>query len=151
MTPENLLQLFDFIIEFGEDRLDFIEWHEIQVLPVPKIGDLFDTKKWRGVNLMDIGAKLFSSMMWKRLFKIIKLHGCPTQFGSSPGFGCQYGRFFIKTALHAHHKHNLPTYVAFVDLVKAFFSHGKSQYDAKISRAIWCTAQTPPRPCADVR
>ena len=28
--------------------------------------------------------------------------------------------FFIKTALHARHKHNLPSYVAFVDLVKAF-------------------------------
>ena len=47
-------------------------------------------------------------------------HGCPTQFVSSPGVGCQDGRFVIKTALHAHHKHNLETYVAFVDLVKSF-------------------------------
>ena len=69
---------------------------------------------------MDIGAKVFSGMMCKRLFKIIKLHGCPTPFGSSPGFGCQYGCFVIKTALHALHKHNLSTYVAFVDLIKAF-------------------------------
>ena len=28
--------------------------------------------------------------------------------------------FFIKMALHARHKHNIPTYVSFVDLVKAF-------------------------------
>ena len=58
--------------------------------------------------------------MWKRLFKIINSHGVKYQFGSSPGFGCQDGLFTLKTALHARHNHNLPTFVAFVDLVKAF-------------------------------
>ena len=58
--------------------------------------------------------------MCKRLFCIIKKHGCTTQFGSSPEVGCPDGRFVIKTALQTRHKHNLPTYVAFVDLVKAF-------------------------------
>ena len=69
---------------------------------------------------MDIGAKVFCSMMCERLFKIIKLHGCATQFGSSPGVGFQDGCFSIKGALHTRHKHNLPTYVAFVDLVNIF-------------------------------
>ena len=32
----------------------------------------------------------------------------------------QDGCFVIKTALHARHKHNLPTYVAFIDLVNVF-------------------------------
>ena len=114
MTPENLLHLFDFTIEFWEDRLDFTEWHEEQVVPVPKSGDLPNPNKWRGVNLMDIGAKVFRSMMFKILFKRIKLDGCPTKFGSSPGVGCQDGRFVIKTELHARHKHNIPTYVAFL-------------------------------------
>ena len=67
MTAENLLPLFDFILEFWEDRLDFVEWHEVQVVPVPKSGDLSDPNKWRGANLMDIGDKAFISMMCKRL------------------------------------------------------------------------------------
>ena len=71
---------------------------------------------------MYIRAKVFRIMMCNRLFKIIKLHGCPTQFGSSPGVGCQDGRFIIKKELHFCHKHNLPTYVAFVDLVQAFYT-----------------------------
>ena len=54
MTAENLLHLLDFIVEFWEDRLDFVEWHEWQVVPVPKSGDPFDPNKWRGVNLMDV-------------------------------------------------------------------------------------------------
>ena len=61
MNEENLQHHFDFITEFWEDRVDFVEWHEGQVVPVPKIGDLSDPNKWRGVNLMDIGAKVFSS------------------------------------------------------------------------------------------
>ena len=78
MKAEKLLHLFDFILEFWEDRLDFLEWHEGQVVLVPKSGDVSDPNKWRGVNLMDIGAKVFISMMCKRLFKMIKSHGCPT-------------------------------------------------------------------------
>ena len=76
-------------------------------------------KKWRGVNLMDIGYKVFSSLICKRLFKIIKKHGVKYQFGSSPGVGCQDGTFMIKTIPHTRHNHNLLCYVAFFDLVKA--------------------------------
>ena len=74
MTAENLLHLFEFILELWEYRIDFVEWHEGQVVPVPKIGDLYNLKKCRGVNLMDIGAKVFSSMVWKRQFNVIKAH-----------------------------------------------------------------------------
>ena len=69
---------------------------------------------------MDIGAKVFSSLICKRLFKIIKKHGVKYQFGSSLGVGCQDGTFTIKTILHTRHNHNLPSYAAFVDLIKAF-------------------------------
>ena len=42
------------------------------------------------------------------------------QFGLTPGVGCQDGRFTIKTMLHMRYNHNLPTFVMFADLVKAF-------------------------------
>ena len=69
---------------------------------------------------MDIGAKVFSSLICKRLFKIIKKHGVKYQFGSSPGVGCQDGTFTIKTILHTQHNHNLLSYAALFDLIKAF-------------------------------
>ena len=34
--------------------------------------------------------------------------------------GCQDSTFTIKTILHTRHNHNLPSYAAFVDLVKDF-------------------------------
>ena len=88
MNKENLQHHFNFVTEFWEDRIDFEDWHDGQVVPVPKNGDLSDTNKWRVVNLMDIGAKLFNSLICKRLFKIIKEYGVNYQFGSSPGVGC---------------------------------------------------------------
>ena len=69
---------------------------------------------------MDIVAKISSSMLCKRLFKIIKQHRVKYQVESSPGVGCKDGTFTIKILLHTRHNHNLPCYVAFVDLAKAF-------------------------------
>ena len=69
---------------------------------------------------MDIGSKVFSNILCTRLFKVIYKHGVKYQFGSTPGVGCQDGTFTIKTLLHLRHNHNLPIWVAFADLVKAF-------------------------------
>ena len=120
MSEENMRHHFGFITEFWEEKVNFEEWHEGQVFPVPKSGDLYDPNKRRGLNLMDIGAKLFSSLICKQIFKIIEKHGVKYQFGSALGVGCQDGTFTIKTILHMRQNHNLPSYAAFVDLVKAF-------------------------------
>ena len=125
MSEENLRHHFNFITKFWEEKIDFEELHEGQVVPVPKSGDLSDPNKWIGVNLMDIGSKVFSSLICKMLFKIIRKHGVKYQFWSSPGVGCQDGTFTIKTILHTQNNNNLPCYVTFVYLVKAFdtFNH----------------------------
>ena len=106
--------IFDFITEFWEDKVDFEEWHEGQVVPVPKNGHVYDPNKWRGLKLMNIGAKVFISLICKPLFKIFKKNGVKYKFGSSPGVGCQDGTFTIKTILHTRHNHNLPSYAAFL-------------------------------------
>ena len=69
---------------------------------------------------MDIGPTIFSSMLCKSLFKIINQHDVKYQFGLSPGVGCQDVTFPIKNLLHTRHNHNLSSYVAFADMVKAF-------------------------------
>ena len=69
---------------------------------------------------MDIGNKIYISIMCGRIFKIISNHGVKCQFGSVPGVGFQDGTFTINKILHLRHNHNLPTWVEFADLVKAF-------------------------------
>ena len=70
--------------------------------------------------MMGFGKKIYSSIICEKSFRIISKRGVKCQFGSTPGFGCQYGTFMIKKLLHLRHNHNLPTWVAFIDLVKAF-------------------------------
>ena len=104
------------------EETDFTEWHEGQLLPGSKSRDLSDPNKWRGFTLVDIGSKIFSSILCTRLFKIIRKHGLKYQFGLTPGVGCQDSSFTIKTMLHLRYNHNLPTCVMFDDLVKSFYT-----------------------------
>jgi len=118
LNSENLSTLLNFLDEFWEGRADFSEWHEGQMVPVPKKGDLGDPDKWRGITLMGMGSKLFSSILCTRLFKIIKEHDVKYQFGSTPRVGCPDGTVTIKTLLHLRFNHNLPMWVLFADLIK---------------------------------
>ena len=88
--------------------------------PVPKSGDISDPNKWRGVMLMDVCSKIFSSVMNGRAFKLLNTYGTRFQFGGTPELGCRDGLFVLKTLLTMRKNHNLPSYVAFVDLVKAY-------------------------------
>ena len=96
LDDQNLLTLMNFFNSYWIEESKFIEWHEGQLLPVPKSGDRSDPNKWRGVTLMYIGSKIFSSILCTRLFKTIIKHGVKYQFGSTPGVGCQDGSFTIK-------------------------------------------------------
>ena len=69
---------------------------------------------------MDVCSKIFSCVMNERLYVLLDRHGIKTQFGATPDVGCQDGSFTIKSLLHLRREHNLPTFVAFVDLVKAY-------------------------------
>ena len=119
LSNKNLTHLLTFFRQYWKGEADFVDWHEGKLLPVPKSGDLSDPNNWRRVTLMDIGSKVFSSILCARLFKVIKKYGVKYQFGSTPGVGYQNGTFTIKTLLHFRHNYNLPTWVASVDLFKA--------------------------------
>ena len=115
-------------------------------MPVPKSGYLGDPNKWRGVTLMDIGSKIFSSILCTRLFKIIKKHGVKYQFRSTPGVGCQDGSFMIKTMLQFRYNHILPTFIMFADIVRAFDTSNH-----KLMVEILKKYDYPPKLCSTIR
>ena len=108
-----------YVSDFFEGKEDYNKWHQRQCVPLPKSGTLSDPNKWQGVMLMDVCSKVFSSVMNGRAFRLLELHGTKFQFGGTPTIGCQDGLFTLKTLLNAHKNHNLPSFVAIVDLVKA--------------------------------
>jgi hypothetical protein len=70
--------------------------------------------------LMDICSKIFSSVMNGRAFKLLETQGTKFQFGGTPDLGCRDGLFVLKTMLTLQKNNNLPSYIGFVDLVKAY-------------------------------
>jgi hypothetical protein len=55
-----------------------------------------------------------------RAFKLLAKHVAHFQFGGTPELGCRDGLFVLKTLLTMQKNHNLPSYVAFVNLFKAY-------------------------------
>jgi len=108
------------ICEFFEGTVDHEGWHRSHCTPVPKKSDFSDPNKWRGIMLMDMCSKVFSSVMTARAFTLPDKHGTRFQFGGTPGVGCRDGLFTLKALLNARHNHDLASYVSFVDLVKAY-------------------------------
>ena len=73
---------------------------------------------------MDVMSKIFSCVINVRCFRILDARGTKFQFGGTPKIGCSDGLFTIKTILNMGKNHNLPTFVAFFDLFKAFDTYG---------------------------
>jgi hypothetical protein len=120
MSPANLQQVHKHVNDFFLGNTDHEQWHQSQCIPIPKSGDLSDPNKWQGVILMDVCSKIFSSVMNGRAFKLLETHGTRFQFGGTPELGCRDSLFVLKTLLTMRKNHNLPSYVAFIDLVKAY-------------------------------
>ena len=90
--------------------------------------------------------KIVSSILCTRLFKVIRKYGVKYQFGLTPGVGCQYGRFKRKIMLHLQYNHNLPTFVMFADLIKAFET-SNHKLMVEILKKYGC----PPKLCSAIR
>jgi hypothetical protein len=86
MSPANLRHVYKHVNDFFLGNTDHKQWHHSQCVPVPKSGGLSDLNKWRGVMLMDVCSKIFSSVMNGRAFKLVEQHGTQFQFGGMLGW-----------------------------------------------------------------
>jgi hypothetical protein len=100
MCNANLHHIHKHVNDFFVGTADHEQWHRSQCVPVPKSGDLSDPNKWRGIMLMDVGSKIFSSVMNEQAFKLLDMSGTKFQFGGTPELGCRDGLFVLKTLLN---------------------------------------------------
>jgi hypothetical protein len=54
--------------------------------------------------LMDVGSKIFSSLMNERAFKLLDMSGTRFQFDGTPELGCCNGSLVLKTMLNLQKK-----------------------------------------------
>ena len=120
LNREHKEVLFLILKEYFEDRRDIPEWHWGNFRVLPKHGDLTSPHKWRGINLLDTASKIMSAIVTKRLQKVLTDEGYNHQFGSTPRTGCPDANFTLKSILQLRREMGEDSWVAFLDLVKAF-------------------------------
>ena len=73
---------------------------------------------------MDFMSNIFSCAINLCCFKILYAHENKYQFCGKPNISCRNGLFIINNLLNMQNNHNLPTFVAFVNIVKSFGTAG---------------------------
>ena len=72
--------------------------------------------------LIESAAKVFCSILGKRVQNVLDAEGLEEQNGFTPARGGADGIFSLKASLQKRKEHRLETYAVFVDLIKAFDS-----------------------------
>ena len=105
-----------------EDGMVVDEWLVARCKLLPKKGDLGLCKNWRGICLLDIASKILDSVLVQRLQAVMEEEGMESQTGFRYYRGTIDGAFTVINAPRKRQEHNLESYVAFIDLIKAFDS-----------------------------
>ncbi len=103
------------------------EWKDALIVPIPKKGDLSCCDNWRGIRLLDVGRKLFTKVLQKRLQKMAE--------EVLPDSQCVFPGLFYKWPHTVHHINTASAtpetkvFMLFIDLRKA--------YDSIPRQALW--------------
>ena len=95
---------------------------EIDLLPIPKSGDLSDTKNYRGIALSSVVAKLINKMILNRLQPKIDEHLRNNQNGFRPSRSTSTHVLALRRLIEEVKANNKKAVVVYVDFKKAFDS-----------------------------
>ncbi len=105
------------------------EWKDALIVPIPKKGDLSCYDNWRGISLLDVGGKLFTKLLQKRLQKMAEEVLPDSQCGFRSGRGCIDMVYCVRQLVEKAREHNTQVFMLFIDLRKA--------YDSIPRQALW--------------
>ena len=98
------------------------QWSEINMIPVPKSGDLSDTSNYRGISLAPIAAKTVNKMVLNRIQPKIDKNLRPNQNGFRPGRTTTAHILALRRLIEGVKSHNKKAIILYVDFKKAFDS-----------------------------
>ena len=100
------------------------EWNSASIVSIPKKGDLSDCNNYRGISLINVGLKILSKIVTKRISDYALSHGFirPEQFGFRNKEECISLFISIREICQRRMIKGKFTYLAFLDLKKAYDS-----------------------------
>ena len=100
------------------------KWNTASIVSIPKKGDLSNCNNYRGISLINVGIKIISKILTERISKYAFNHNFirPEQFGFRNHEECISLYISIREICQRRKFQNKFTYVAFLDLKKAYDS-----------------------------
>ena len=98
------------------------QWSDINLIPIPKSGDLGFTTNYRGIALSSVVAKLVNRMLLNRIQPKLDPHLRPNQNGFRPGRSTTAHILALRRIIEGVKRNNLKAVLLFVDFSKAFDS-----------------------------
>ncbi|BHF64302.1 hypothetical protein SprV_0200730400 [Sparganum proliferum] len=121
------LWLCEVIEQTWRDEVAPDDWGSGILVPVLNKGDKTRCKKYRGISLVDVAAKMFVIVLLRRFQAAGDSRARPSQAGFRAGHRCADQVFTLRRILKFHHSYQQPTAVCFVDFAAAFdFVHHES-------------------------
>ena len=129
--PDNIPpEVFKFC-DFDEICLDFCNkallendkpdlWSFMNIIPVPKSGDLTNTNNYRGISLICIIAKIYNRLILNRIRSVIDLKLRINQNGFRPERTTVAQILSLRRIIEGVKSNNLPAILTFIDFKKAF-------------------------------
>ncbi len=85
--------------------LRYAEWDVAKLVLLPKKGDMSLCKNWRGICLLDIASKIFSSLLVRRMQIMMEEEGMEEQAGFRQLRGTIDGLFATSIGLQKRKEH----------------------------------------------
>jgi len=99
-------------------------WNQASIVSIPKKGDLTDYDNYRGISLINVGIKLITKILTKRIseYGLSNNFNRPEQFCFSSKEECISLFISMCEICQRRQYFNKETYLAFLDLKKAYDS-----------------------------
>jgi len=98
------------------------EWRNGIIIPLPKKGDLTDCNNWRGITLLSVPGKVFSSVLLGRIKNAIDNQLRQEQAGFRQGRSCNNQIFILRQIIEKVTAWKRPVIMNFTDFKKTFDS-----------------------------
>ena len=95
-------------------------WSLMNIVPVPKSGDLSSTDNYRGISLICIIAKMYNKMILNRIREVLDVKLRNNQNGFRKNRTTVGQILALRRIIEGVKAHNLPAILVFIDFKKAF-------------------------------
>jgi sorting nexin-29 len=103
------------------------ERNEAVIVPIFKKGDRKDCNDYRVISLLNSGYKIYAKLIAQRLSTIADTMLLEEQNGFRINRSCIDGVFSTAQLIEKHREYNTPTYIAFIDYEKAFYTISRTK------------------------